>query len=91
MLVSRGQAADPATARRCRWVAPANRSEPTAHEVVALAVDVFEEIPRNEVVVVQLHEDALLLAPNPADMGGILPDAGVPVGEPSAPGTDRQK
>ena len=67
-------------------MAPANRSEPTAHEVVALGVDVFEEIPRNEVVVVQLHEDALRLAKNSADMGGILPGAGVPVGEPICSG-----
>ena len=63
-------------------MAPANRSEPTAHEVVAVAVDVFEEMVRNEVVVVQLHEDARRLAENSNCMGGILPDAGVPMGEP---------
>ena len=61
---------------------PAKTSEASVHELLAAAVNVFEEAPANEVVVVQIHEDALRGDVTPADVGGILADAGVPMGEP---------
>ena len=61
---------------------PAKTGEASFHELLVVAVDVFEEPPANEVVVVQIHEDALRGDRSPADVGGILADAGMPMGEP---------
>ena len=61
---------------------PANTSEASIHEVLFPVVQVLEKPRRNEIVVVEFHEDALRARISTTYVSGILPDAGVPMGKP---------
>ena len=61
---------------------PAHTSEASIHEVRAVVDNVLKKLLRNEIVVVQFHEDALRGHKSTTYVSGILPDAGMPMGKP---------
>ena len=64
-------------------MSPLNTGEVAVHEPTALLVNVFEEGLADEIVVVQSHKQTIRgTSRTAADVGGILPDAGMPMGEP---------